>query len=221
MNNEDTEISLGITISMALLGITIRPSTKTITGHSLHSGMSVQQSIALPRLGRDTASIASILSRISREYKVAIDHRKSYFHVSRLLYEIIWVCLGLSSGNGVLAIFIGKYREISGNYSVETLETLPFIEKHTAWRNEGRSVVSVADCFSATAWNRIQASQPTRRYKWAIAAIWSEISTVRAEYSSAGSCSDFFQLLSGWWLLCTNRSNSFLGRWQVVSHRDC
>ena len=96
---------------MALLGITIRPSTKTITGHSLHSGMSVQQSIALPRLGRDTASIASILSRISREYKVAIDHRKSYFHVSRLLYEIIWVCLGLSSGNGVLAIFIGKYRE--------------------------------------------------------------------------------------------------------------
>jgi hypothetical protein len=35
----------------------------------------------------------------------------------------------------------------------------------------------VADCFSATAWNRIQASQPTRRYKWAIAAIWSEIST--------------------------------------------
>ena len=125
---------------MALLGITIRPSTKTITGHSLHSGMSVQQSIALPRLGRDTASIASILSRISREYKVvgwpSITGNHMFMspecYICYRLYEIIWVCLGVSSGNVVLAILIGKYREISGNYSVETLETLPFIEKHTA-----------------------------------------------------------------------------------------
>ena len=120
------------------------------------------------------------------------------------LYEIIWVCLGVSSGNVVLAILIGKYREISGNYSVETLETLPFIEKHTAWRHEGRSVVSVADCFSATAWvtqsrhpGQLEGTNGLSEVKY----------PQRAEYSSAGSCSDFFQLLSGWWL-CTN---SFLG----------
>lgn len=117
MNNEDTEISLGITISMALLGITIRPSTKTITGHSLHSGMSVQQSIALPRLGRDTASIASILSRISREYKVVGWPSITGNHIFMSpdcymrLYGFVWVCHLEMGYWHVLAILIGKYRE--------------------------------------------------------------------------------------------------------------
>ena len=183
---------------MALLGITIRPSTKTITGHSLHSGMSVQQSIALPRLGRDTASIASILSRISREYKVvgwpSITGNHMFMspecYICYRLYEIIWVCLGVSSGNVVLAILIGKYRE---TIVLKLLKRFPSLKNIL---HEGMK--DVQSFLWLTAFQQRLETQSRHPSQLEGTNGLSEVKyPQRAEYSSAGSCSDFFQLLSG------------------------